>query len=99
MGEDYAVQFGGVKTKVTVSSIGFHSFSLVHTAIKKDGMSRIGGYQMLASRYLACSAYKLYLHSNAATPFVLSHFLTFNRVGLIAADDIQMTVFEDLCTL
>ena len=56
MAEYDAVQFGRVETQVAVRRIGLHSFSLIHTAIQQNRVSRISRDQVLTSRHLARSA-------------------------------------------
>ena len=56
MGEHDTIEFLGIKSQIAVGCIGLHSFTLVHTAIQKNGMSRIGSNQMFTSRYFASSA-------------------------------------------
>ena len=62
MGEHDAIQRSGVEPQVTVRRIGLHSFTLVHTAIQKDGMPRIGCDKVLTTGYFARSTDKLYFH-------------------------------------
>ena len=56
MGEHDTIEFLGIKSQIAVGCIGLHSFTLVHTAIQKNGMSRIGSNQMFTARYFASSA-------------------------------------------
>lgn len=53
MAEHDAVNRRRIETEVPIGGICLHAFTLIHTAVQKNGVSRIGGNQMFASRHLA----------------------------------------------
>ena len=53
MAQHNAIQLRRIKTQVPVRRVRLHTFTLIHTAVQQDCMTRIGCDQMLASRHLA----------------------------------------------
>ncbi len=54
--QNHTVNLGGVETQIAVIGVRLHTFTLVHAAIQKNSVPRIGSDKMLATRYFARSA-------------------------------------------